>query len=74
MKIKFIYKIFATCNCLIFFHKVSSDGVYMFCGCGNKVNVLEISTGKIHCTIGQEEDEEISCFALSPDNQVGGFS
>ena len=43
---------FTTSQTIVFL-QVSGDGVYMFCGCGNKVNVLEISTGKIHCSIGQ---------------------
>ncbi|XP_045215018.2 transducin beta-like protein 3 [Mercenaria mercenaria] len=49
--------------------QVSSDGVYMFCGCGNRVNVLEVETGKVHITIGQEEDEEITSFCLTPNDQ-----
>ena len=42
----------------------------MFCGCGNKVNVLEIANGKVHVSIGQEEDEEITSFCLTPNDQV----
>ncbi|KAK3588773.1 hypothetical protein CHS0354_003009 [Potamilus streckersoni] len=49
--------------------QISNDGVYMFCGCGNKVQVLELQTGKLHLSIGQEEDEEITRFSLTPDNQ-----
>ncbi|KAH3860700.1 transducin beta-like protein 3 [Dreissena polymorpha] len=49
--------------------QVSSDGLFMFCGCGNKVNVLEIATGKVQICIGEEQDEEITSFCVSPDDQ-----
>ncbi|XP_052781403.1 transducin beta-like protein 3 [Mya arenaria] len=49
--------------------QISKDGLYLFCGCGNKVNVLEISTGKVTITIGEEQEEEITSFCLSPDDQ-----
>ncbi|KAL3875489.1 hypothetical protein ACJMK2_033435 [Sinanodonta woodiana] len=49
--------------------QISNDGVYMFCGCGNKVQVLVVQTGKLDASIGQEEDEEITKFLLTPDNQ-----
>ena len=35
------------------FHQVSADGLYTFCGCGNRVNVLEVSTGKVSSVIGK---------------------
>ncbi|WAQ96702.1 TBL3-like protein [Mya arenaria] len=50
--------------------QISKDGLYLFCGCGNKVNVLEISTGKVTITIGEEQEEEITSFCLSPDDQA----
>ncbi|XP_060581284.1 transducin beta-like protein 3 [Ruditapes philippinarum] len=49
--------------------QISSDGGYMFCGCGNRINVLDVETGKVHVTIGQDEDEEITSFCLSPNDQ-----
>lgn len=55
---------------VLLFLQVSSDGVYMFCGCENKINVLEVETGKVFSTIGEKEDEKITSFCLSPDDQV----
>jgi U3 small nucleolar RNA-associated protein 13 len=46
----------------------------MFCGCGNRINVLDVETGKVHVTIGQDEDEEITSFCLSPNDQVSIIS
>nr|KAG5697877.1 hypothetical protein BaRGS_017134 [Batillaria attramentaria] len=48
--------------------QVSKDGKFMFCGCGQKVKVVDVDTGKIQSAIGQE-DEEITAFCLSPDDQ-----
>ena len=33
--------------------QVSKDGGEMFCGCGNKVQVLDIQTGQCKYSIGQ---------------------
>ena len=41
--------------------QVSFDGLYIFCGCGNKVNVVEIASGKIHSVIGKVIVRNIRC-------------
>lgn len=32
--------------------QISADGGFMFCGCGNKVQVIEISSGQTKFTVG----------------------
>uniref|UniRef100_A0AAQ5XW13 U3 small nucleolar RNA-associated protein 13 C-terminal domain-containing protein n=1 Tax=Amphiprion ocellaris TaxID=80972 RepID=A0AAQ5XW13_AMPOC len=50
--------------------QISKDEKYIFCTCGSRVNVLEISTGKIvHC-IEHDDQEDITSFALSCDDEV----
>ncbi|XP_048761757.2 transducin beta-like protein 3 [Ostrea edulis] len=48
---------------------ISKDGVFMFCGCGNKIHILDIESGQTKITLSQEEDEEITHFCLSPSNE-----
>lgn len=48
--------------------QVSSDGNVMFCGCSQKVKVVDLETGKIQSTFGQE-DEDTTSFCVSPDDQ-----
>ena len=38
---------------MLFVVQVSSDGLFMFCGFGQKVKVMELETGKMKCAIGQ---------------------
>ena len=38
---------------MFIFDQVSSDGLFMFCGFGQKVKVMELETGKMRCAIGQ---------------------
>ena len=38
---------------MLFVVQVSSDGLFMFCGFGHKVKVMELETGKMKCAIGQ---------------------
>lgn len=47
----------------------SKNGELLFCGCGNKVNVLDVTTGKVTETLEQEEDEEITCYCITPDDK-----
>ncbi|CAH1795467.1 unnamed protein product, partial [Owenia fusiformis] len=47
----------------------SKDGEHVFCCCGNQVKILEVSTGKVFQTIGQDDDEEVTCFSASPDGE-----
>ncbi|XP_047427824.1 transducin beta-like protein 3 [Mugil cephalus] len=49
--------------------QISKDENYIFCTCGSRVNVLEISTGKIvHC-VEHDDQEDITSFALSCDDE-----
>ncbi|XP_061741160.1 transducin beta-like protein 3 [Nerophis ophidion] len=50
--------------------QVSKDEKYIFCTCGSRVNVLEISTGKIIHSIEHDDQEDITSFALSCDDEV----
>uniref|UniRef100_A0A8D0CJK8 Transducin beta like 3 n=1 Tax=Scleropages formosus TaxID=113540 RepID=A0A8D0CJK8_SCLFO len=50
--------------------QISKDERYMFCTCGTRVNVLEVGTGKIFSSIEQEDQEDITCFSLSPDDET----
>uniref|UniRef100_UPI0037E84536 transducin beta-like protein 3 n=1 Tax=Semicossyphus pulcher TaxID=241346 RepID=UPI0037E84536 len=50
--------------------QISKDEKYLFCTCGSRVNVLEISTGKIiHC-VEHDDQEDITSFALSCDDEM----
>ncbi|XP_041362885.1 transducin beta-like protein 3 isoform X2 [Gigantopelta aegis] len=49
--------------------QISRDGSSVFCGCGNKVQIVDYKSGRIQQAVGKEEDEEISCFCLSPDDK-----
>uniref|UniRef100_A0A8C6VR83 Transducin beta like 3 n=1 Tax=Nothobranchius furzeri TaxID=105023 RepID=A0A8C6VR83_NOTFU len=50
--------------------KTNKDEKYIFCTCGSRVNVLEISTGKIvHC-VEHDDQEDITSFALSCDDEM----
>nr|XP_034311300.1 transducin beta-like protein 3 [Crassostrea gigas] len=48
---------------------ISNDGTCMFCGCGNKIHVIDVNSGQTKYTLSQEEDEEITHFCLSPNNE-----
>ena len=37
------------------------------------MNILRVASGKVHTTIGQEEDDLIISFILSPDSEVGAI-
>uniref|UniRef100_A0A8C5QET0 Transducin beta like 3 n=1 Tax=Leptobrachium leishanense TaxID=445787 RepID=A0A8C5QET0_9ANUR len=50
--------------------QVSSDGSYLFCTCGNKLNILDMATGAVSYVIEQEDQEDITSFALSPDDEI----
>uniref|UniRef100_A0A1A7X6D7 Transducin (Beta)-like 3 n=1 Tax=Iconisemion striatum TaxID=60296 RepID=A0A1A7X6D7_9TELE len=50
--------------------QISKDEKYIFCTCGSRVNVLEISTGKIvHC-VEHDDQEDITSFTLSCDDEL----
>ncbi|XP_040295657.1 transducin beta-like protein 3 [Bufo bufo] len=50
--------------------QLNKDGTHLLCICGNKLNVLEIATGAIARSIEQDDQEDITCFVLSPDDEV----
>ncbi|XP_048408643.1 transducin beta-like protein 3 [Stegostoma tigrinum] len=50
--------------------QINNDGTYMFCTCGTKVNIIDITTGKVIKSIGQEDQEDITCFSISPDDEI----
>ncbi|XP_063286536.1 transducin beta-like protein 3 [Pelobates fuscus] len=50
--------------------QVNKDGTYLFCICGNKLNILDIATGAVSYTIEQDDQEDITSFALSPDDEI----
>lgn len=50
--------------------QVSKDEQYIFCTCGSRVNVLEICTGKIVHSIEHDDQEDITSFALSCDDEL----
>ncbi|XP_028267812.1 transducin beta-like protein 3 [Parambassis ranga] len=50
--------------------QISKDEKYIFCTCGSRVNVLEISTGKIVHSVEHEDQEDITSFALSCDDEM----
>ncbi|XP_006874015.1 PREDICTED: transducin beta-like protein 3 [Chrysochloris asiatica] len=52
--------------------KVQLDqaGQHLFCICGTRVNVLEVASGTVLRSLEQEDQEDITAFDLSPDDQV----
>ncbi|KAE8283138.1 Transducin beta-like protein 3 [Larimichthys crocea] len=50
--------------------QISKDEKYIFCTCGSRVNVLEINTGKIIHSVEHDDQEDITSFALSCDDEM----
>ncbi|XP_029364414.1 transducin beta-like protein 3 [Echeneis naucrates] len=50
--------------------QISKDENHIFCTCGSRVNVLEISTGKIVHSVEHDDQEDITSFALSCDDEM----
>ncbi|KAK2833523.1 hypothetical protein Q5P01_017412 [Channa striata] len=50
--------------------QMSKDEKYIFCTCETRVNVLEISTGKIVHSVEHDDQEDITSFALSCDDEL----
>lgn len=50
--------------------QLSRDGESLFCCCGNKVQILNVKTGRIIQAVGQEDDEEVTCFCISPEDKI----
>ncbi|KAF4792020.1 Transducin beta-like protein 3 [Turdus rufiventris] len=49
---------------------ISQDGKFMFCPCGSKVNVIDVETGALLHSLQQDEEEDVTAFVLSPDDEV----
>ncbi|XP_005105780.1 transducin beta-like protein 3 [Aplysia californica] len=49
--------------------QVTSDGGKLFCSCGKEIKVVDVKTGRVESTFGQEEDEEITQFVLTKDDE-----
>ncbi|XP_003417726.1 transducin beta-like protein 3 isoform X1 [Loxodonta africana] len=52
--------------------KVQLDqaGQHIFCVCGTRLNVLEVASGAVLQSMEQEDQEDITAFDLSPDDEV----
>ncbi|XP_029433433.1 transducin beta-like protein 3 isoform X2 [Rhinatrema bivittatum] len=50
--------------------QMSRDGRNMFCTCGIRLNVLDVETGTVIHSIEQDDQEEITSFILSPDDEI----
>ncbi|KAI1883949.1 hypothetical protein AGOR_G00221340 [Albula goreensis] len=50
--------------------QINKDEKYIFCTCGTRVNILEIATGQLSRSIEQDDQEDITSFALSPDDEM----
>ncbi|NXP42681.1 TBL3 protein, partial [Leiothrix lutea] len=50
--------------------QISRDGKFMFCPCGSKVNVIDVETGALLHSLQQDEEEDVTAFVLSPDDEV----
>ncbi|XP_077067777.1 transducin beta-like protein 3 [Siphateles boraxobius] len=50
--------------------QISRDEQHIFCTCGSRVNILQINTGKIIHSIEQDDQEDITSFSLSPDDEM----
>lgn len=48
--------------------QASSDGQFLFCTCGTKVNVLNVTSGSVELVIERDE-MVITCFVVSPDDK-----
>uniref|UniRef100_A0A3B1IEJ5 Transducin beta like 3 n=2 Tax=Astyanax mexicanus TaxID=7994 RepID=A0A3B1IEJ5_ASTMX len=50
--------------------QISHDEKIILCSCGPRLNILEIATGKIIHSIEQDDQEDITSFSLSPDDEM----
>uniref|UniRef100_A0A8B9CAN2 Transducin beta like 3 n=1 Tax=Anser brachyrhynchus TaxID=132585 RepID=A0A8B9CAN2_9AVES len=50
--------------------QVSRDGTAMFCPCGTRLNVIDLETGARLHSLEQDDQEDITSFALSPDDEI----
>ncbi|XP_076998293.1 transducin beta-like protein 3 [Tamandua tetradactyla] len=50
--------------------QLDQSGKHLFCVCGTKVNVLDVASGAVLRSLEQEDQEDITAFDLSPDDEV----
>ncbi|XP_064376115.1 transducin beta-like protein 3 isoform X2 [Dromaius novaehollandiae] len=50
--------------------QVNQDGKFMFCPCGIKLNIIDIETGAVLHSLEQDDQEDITSFVLSPDDEI----
>jgi len=50
--------------------QLDQTGQHLFCICGTKVNILDVASGAVLRSLEQEDQEDITAFDLSPDNEV----
>ncbi|XP_065062722.1 transducin beta-like protein 3 isoform X3 [Rhopilema esculentum] len=47
----------------------TSTGSNYFCGCGNKIQIIDTKSGRIAKSL-QEDEDETTCFILSPNDEI----
>uniref|UniRef100_A0A8C5K1Y8 Transducin (beta)-like 3 n=1 Tax=Jaculus jaculus TaxID=51337 RepID=A0A8C5K1Y8_JACJA len=50
--------------------QLDQTGQFLFCVCGTKVNILDVASGSLLRSLEQEDQEDITTFDLSPDDEV----
>ncbi|XP_048188772.1 transducin beta-like protein 3 [Perognathus longimembris pacificus] len=50
--------------------QLDKTGQHLFCICGTKLNVLDVASGAVLRSLEQEDQEDITAFDLSPDDEV----
>uniref|UniRef100_A0A452VBB2 Transducin beta like 3 n=1 Tax=Ursus maritimus TaxID=29073 RepID=A0A452VBB2_URSMA len=50
--------------------QVPAQGGHLFCICGTRVNILDVASGAVLQSLEQEDQEDITAFDLSPDDEV----
>ncbi|XP_020942445.1 transducin beta-like protein 3 isoform X2 [Sus scrofa] len=53
-----------------FCHQLDQTGQHLFCVCGTRVNILDVASGAVLRSLEQEDQEDITAFDLSPDDEV----
>uniref|UniRef100_A0A7N5K8M8 Transducin beta-like protein 3 n=1 Tax=Ailuropoda melanoleuca TaxID=9646 RepID=A0A7N5K8M8_AILME len=53
-----------------FCHQLDQTGRHLFCICGARVNILDVASGAVLRSLEQEDQEDITAFDLSPDDEV----
>uniref|UniRef100_A0A9L0R2U5 Transducin beta like 3 n=1 Tax=Equus caballus TaxID=9796 RepID=A0A9L0R2U5_HORSE len=50
--------------------QLDQTGQHLFCVCGTRVNILDVASGAVLRSLEQEDQEDITAFDLSPDDEV----